>query len=537
VGSTVVFGQTSALPPPPISYRVLQQLGSIPQLWRAPAAVAPEAKNQPAPVTTLGSWQAVTTDARVDGLSNPLLMTDGTVIAHNPNAGDWWQLTPDGFGNYATGTWSKFATLPVVGGIPYTPLYFASEVLPDGRVIINGGEYNGSGLPVLSTRGAIYYPSFGAWINVPPPAGWFNIGDAQSVVLNDGTYMLANCCDLIAGALAAALFDATPPFTSLNWTRTGTGKRSSYDEEGWTVLPDGDVLTVDIETCDMNSEIYSAGAGTWSSASSTIVELSTCSGPVAAIEIGPQVLRPDGTLVAFGGVNEGTDPTAIFDPTAGTWSVGPTIPSVAGVPYTLADAPAATLPSGNVLFAASPSNWVTITSYPSPTHFFELSTTNTITPTADTPNAPSEPSFIVNFLVLPTGQVLATDFSSTAQIYTESGTSPDPAWAPVINTSPTDVTRAHTDQLTGAQFNGLSHGAAFGDDVQANTNYPIVAIVNNSTGHVFYERSFGFNTMSVAPNTASSTNFTVSGVTETGPSTLYVIANGISSTGVPLTVH
>jgi hypothetical protein len=100
------------------------------------------------------------------------------------------------------------------------------------------------------------------------------------------------------------------------------------------------------------------------------------------------------------------------------------------------------------------------------------------------------------------------------------------------------VTRAYTYTLTGTQFNGLSHGAAYGDDVQGNTNYPIVRNVNMATGHVFYEKSFDFNnTMSVAPGTASSTNFTVSGVTETGPSTLYVIANGISSMGVPVTVH
>jgi hypothetical protein len=91
--------------------------------------------------------------------------------------------------------------------------------------------------------------------------------------------------------------------------------------------------------------------------------------------------------------------------------------------------------------------------------------------------------------------------------------------------------------LTGAQLNGLSHGAAYGDDVQANTNYPIVKIVNTATSHVFYQRSFGFNTMSVARNTASTTKFTVLGATEIGPSTLYVIANGISSTGVPLVVH
>jgi hypothetical protein len=99
------------------------------------------------------------------------------------------------------------------------------------------------------------------------------------------------------------------------------------------------------------------------------------------------------------------------------------------------------------------------------------------------------------------------------------------------------VTRAYTYTLTGTQFNGLSHGAGYGDDVQGNTNYPIVRIVNMATGHVSYEKSFGFKTMSVAPGTASSTNFTVSGVTETGPSMLYVIANGISSMGVPVTVH
>src|SRR5438132_13607797 len=75
---------------------------------------------------------------------------------------------------------------------------------------------------------------------------------------------------------------------------------------------------------------------------------------------------------------------------------------------------------------------------------------------------------------------------------------PNSSWAPVINTWPGIVSRASTYQLTGTQFNGLSQGASYGDDTQAATNYPIVAIVNNTTGHVIYERTFGFNTMSVA---------------------------------------
>jgi hypothetical protein len=538
LGSAVAFAQVPIVPLP-VSYRVWQELGgglqALPQ-FQAPS-VAPQ--QTPPPVDAPGLWQSVTTNGLPTALllSNPLLMTDGTVIAHNGNAGDWWRLTPDINGNYATGSWSQFATLPA----GYTPLYFASEVLPDGRIVINGGEYNGSSIGVWTTKGAIYYPNFGAWTNVAPLAVWTTIGDSQSVVLNDGTYMLAGCCNIPG---RAALFNATPPFTSANWTPTGSGhdptESSYYDEEGWIVLPSGNVLTIDIWSCNGAYEVYSATTGTWSSPGMTPALMSTCSlsNPLSAFEMGPMVLRPDGTTLAFGGVNEGTDPTAIFNSTASTVTPGTAVPSIAGVPYTLADAPAATLPSGNVLFAAAPSNWPANNTYPSPTHFFEYSlSTNTISQTADTPLAPFEPSFFVNFLVLPTGQVLATEFQVTAQIYTETGASPDPAWTPVIDTSPTDVTRAHTYTLTGTQFNGLSNGAAYGDDVQGNTNYPIVQIVNMATGHVFYQRSFGFNTMSVAPNTSSSTNFTVSGATETGPSTLYVIANGISSTGVPVTVH
>src|SRR3954466_15585350 len=69
---------------------------------------------------------------------NPLLLTDGTVIAHNTCAPDWWRLTPDNQGSYVNGTWSPIASMPS----DYGPLYFASAVLPDGRVIVEGGEYN-----------------------------------------------------------------------------------------------------------------------------------------------------------------------------------------------------------------------------------------------------------------------------------------------------------------------------------------------------------------------------------------------------------
>ena len=65
----------------------------------------------------------------------------------------------------------------------YNPLYFASRVLPDGRVMMAGGEYNNSGsgcATVWTTLEAIYDPLADAWSPVTAPAGWTSTGDAQA---------------------------------------------------------------------------------------------------------------------------------------------------------------------------------------------------------------------------------------------------------------------------------------------------------------------------------------------------------------------
>jgi hypothetical protein len=218
------------------------------------------------------------------------------------------------------------------------------------------------------------------------------------------------------------------------------------------------------------------------------------------------------------------------------WSAGPDIPSVGGVPYTLADAPAVLLPNGNILFAASPSNWPATNSFPAPVHFFEFTASNIIAPpVADTPNAANDASFYLNFLLLPTGQVLVTDFSSTIEIYTPSGTFQS-AWQPVISSVPSALSPGGTYQISGSQFNGLSQGAAYGDDNQSATNYPLVRITNNATGHVFFAKTFNHSTMSIAPNAVSSTNFKVPAAIENGASSLVVVANGIPSQPVSVTI-
>ena len=112
------------------------------------------------------------------------------------------------------------------------------------------------------------------------------------------------------------------------------------------------------------------------------------------------------------------------------------------------------------------------------------------------------------------------------------------AGAPAITAFPTSVTRGSSYQVSGTQFNGLSRANSFGDEDDSATNYPLVRITNNATGHVFYARTHDHSSMGVATGSAIvSTHFDVSANTETGASTLVVVANGIPSPPVSISVN
>jgi len=473
-------------------------------------------------------------------LGNPLLLTDGTVIVHRTDTSEWYKLTPDDGGSYVNGTWTQIASMQA----GYGPKFFASAVLPDGRVIVEGGEYNLGNAADWGTQGSIYDPTVGAvgaWTAISPPSGWATIGDAQSTVLSNGVFMIASCCD---SPFRAALLNPT----NLTWSGTGFNKADRYDEESWTLLSDSSVLTADAYTtaigstsCGLNSEKYNPSTSSWSTAGNVPNQLSDCNnantegGSNPSFEIGPQVLMYNGKMIAFGGTTANVAHTALYDTLKNTWDAGPDLPGTCGptgtAPCTLADAPATLLPNGNVLFVASAGK------FRKPASFFEYdSVGNSYTAVAGTSDANNITSFYVNFLTLPTGQILAVEtYSPTIQIYTPSGNYQS-AWQPVVTSAPACVVRGGSYVVNGNQLNGLSQSANYGDDQQAATNYPLVRIVNNGTGHVSYARTFGHSTMTVAANAPGSTNFTVATNTELGASTLYVVANGIPSAGTAITV-
>ncbi len=317
------------------------------------------------------------------------MLTDGTVMMHEYATPNWWRLTPDNSGSYAKGTWSQLGSM----ASNYAPTAFASAVLADGRVIVAGGEFNfgqGQYLDVV----ALYDPTTDTWTAVNPPAGWQKIGDAPSVVLADGTFMLGQTLSNLM-----ALFNAQ----TLTWTPTGIGKLYSSTEAGWTLLPDGSVLEVPVYP--PNTEKYLPSSGTWVSAGNIPVDL------IKYIEVGPQVLRPDGTVLVTGATgNSAIYYSGDLSPWGDKWFTGPSFPNGDD----MADAPAALLPNGNVLCDTSLGD-----GFSPPVSFYEFDGKKfDLVPSPPNPGTASEYG---RMLELPTGEILfavADDMTIDVELYT-----------------------------------------------------------------------------------------------------------------------
>jgi sugar lactone lactonase YvrE len=474
-------------------------------------------------------WTKIATNG-TKKVTDCLLLTDGTVMCQlGETTNQLVRLTPDKTGSYVNGSWSttNITSLPA----SYQPRFFCSVVLPDGRVIYEGGEYNppsGAG-QVETNLGYIFDPTLnsgkGQWDPITPPdngaAPWNEIGDSPCIVLANGTFILGNN----GSKQMAALDPITLTYTDLN----PTGKADAFNEEGWTLLPDGTILTVD--TGDVpNSEIYDPTSNSWSSAGSTGVTLSG-----NGSEIGPAVLVGDkGYLIQFGAtpdnatyMNRQWVPVQSFP-----------IPFVCGgTSYENAgvnDGPASILPNGNVLVAANP-----IVSGGNAEHcavFFEFDGTN-LNPVPEDPgdtDAPTKPAFGLRMLALPSGDVMVEDGSANVWFY-NNGQAADPVSQPTITSALSGVVPGKTYPISGTLFNGVSQGAMMGDDGEWETNYPLVRFTQGTS--VTYARTHNHSSMGVnMPYTKVTTYFDVPANLGVGAYNLEVVANGIPSAPLPVNV-
>ena len=525
------------------------------------------------PGVARAQWTKVNNIPSGTNISTCLLLTDGTVMCQsNEGSASWLRLTPDDTGSYENGAWTSFDNSPQgtdstsVNGTcapcQWQPTYYASAVLPDGNVVFIGGEYNTNSTgsrPSWTPIGFLFdptKPSGSQWsAQLTQPTGYVVrgngdkvgcIGDAQSVITQTGTMLIANIC----GSQVLTFDESTLTFSTLP---TSGAKNDGNDEENWTILPDGKVLVVDAAIGD-SYELYDPVADTWIQPSPNTtagVTLPDVSANCGSTELGPAVARPDGTIIQFPGSPAGQ--TAVYDIATGTWTAGPTFPSPTGQPDSVADGPASLLPYGHMLVMASPvcvqtgTNPPKFSTFNNPAHFYDFDGTNLndVTPSSPGSNGPDAPnltSFVGRMLLLPSGHVLVThrgDSTTDVWTYTPAG-GPQSSWRPGITTVPSVLGQGRTYGISGTMFNGFSQGASYGDDAQMATNWPLVRVTNTGSGHVFYLRTHDHSRMgveAVGDPQIVSTSFDVPANLELGASTLVVVTNGIASTPVSVTVE
>ncbi len=293
--------------------------------------------------------------------ANVILLTDGTVMVQELERPFWHRLTPDHHGDYVHGTWGDLASTTglLAGGSDYGPLEYGAAVLADGTVLIIGGELNydrnGNQLAGNLNTVARFDPTrqngTGAWtLLASPPFPGYVIADSSCCVLADGRVLAGSAGPAAGGSQLSALLD---PGT---WTWTQTPNNPGVNNEvTWTLLPDGTVLSPCIS---QSPHVYKyvpahGGAGQWVQDADypAAKPLATTSDG----EIGPAILLPNGTVIAFGvtGHNAVYTPPASNPSSNGAWAETCDFPlDSASRQLRCSDAPAALLTNGNVLVMA-----------------------------------------------------------------------------------------------------------------------------------------------------------------------------------------
>jgi hypothetical protein len=456
-----------------------------------------------------GTWTSVINPAP-SYIDTMLLLPDGTVMGTGGPNTYWYRLTPDSHGSYVNGTWTQLASMNC------QRLYFSSQVLTNGQVFVAGGEYGPGAFSGPGTTNAeIYNPQLNTWTVLPNTPSLNDFFDSCSEMLPNG--------NVLVSPVEPATFGGTLIWNTASQTWS-VGPQLHHgddqDEASWVKLPDNSILSID--TASTTSERYIPSLNQWIGDTTEPVQIYDTTN----VEMGPGFLLPNGKAIFFGG----TGNTAIYTPSgttnAGTWTAGPVLPNG----LASADAPGAMMVNGKVLLAITPPPGPHI--FNTPTLFYEYDPVgNSYTQV----NAPSgsvtnQVSFAMRMLDLPDGTVLLSTSSSQLYVYQPGGT-PLAAGQPNINSLSQNGDGSY--HLTGTLFNGISEGAAYGDDAQMGSNYPLVRMTNLVSGLVYYARTYNWSSTRVmTSNNVVSTDFVPPAGLPTGLYSLVVTANGNASAPV-----
>ena len=453
-----------------------------------------------------------------------LLLSDGTVMVENDPTGgggtNWMRLTPDIHGSYANGTWSVLAPMN------YTRAGCSSDVMTNGQVFFAGGEY-GTGFATSE----VYDPVSNVWKVVPVPASLLDptkgqgFSDSDSMMLSNGKVLVSPVA--VAKARETVIYDpvsnsfsAGPNLLSFN-----------QDEASWVKLPDQSILTIDPFTT--TSERYIPSLNQWAADANVPVAIyspTSLSGTGAAPgEIGPAFLLPNGNAIFFGSMTTNVVYTPSGNNSPGTWTQAANFPTVGTNAQGMSDGPGCMMPNGKILVGTGPAG-----TYNSPISFFEYDyTSDTFTQIVGPPNGTNAATYYTKMLPLPDGTVLWNYGSPQLYDYAPAGT-PLAEGKPVISSIVPNADGSY--HLTGFGLNGISAGAAYGDDAQMDSNFPLIRMTN-SIGQVYYARTYGWTSTGVmTSNMVVSTEFALPAGLAAGTYSLVVVANGIASDPVPFTI-
>jgi hypothetical protein len=466
------------------------------------------------------SWTPVTPAPNLIG---PLLqLRDGRILAHSDQGGDahqWYILAPDSAGKYETGSW----TGPFNMQSGYAPFFFSSTVFLDGKtVLIEGGEYN-NGSAVWTTIGSLgTVTPFGGvtWVVNAPPSGWSTIGDAQSDLLANGKYMQADCC-----SKKTAFFNGPN-----SWTAGPSVLAVRNDESGYTALPDGRLLMVDVQnnsTCgsSKSSEYYDPNDNLWHCGPQLTQQLWQQSDQElgSAVLFYPSNTHPKGGVFQYGGNSTFTN---VLDLNTFTWATGPTLGNLQQ-----ADGPGALEPNGKVLEQLSPGL------FQSGCQFAEFDpVAGTLANTVNNGFCPGDSSFVGHLMIFPTGQIGSMDYDTVIQLYNPAPGVASGVAATIIPSTTAYAVGSKNNILYGIQLNGLTENNAYGDDYQAATNYPLIRFTNASN-KVWYGFTHDDSSHSIAPGKVSFTKFDLNPAMPAGKYSMQVVTNGIGSNSVQVQIH
>jgi hypothetical protein len=141
---------------------------------------------------------------------------------------------------------------------------------------------------------------------------------------------------------------------------------------------------------------------------------------------------------------------------------------------------------------------------------------------------------LTTMLLLPDGTVLYSHMNTDLYVY-QPGGMPVASGKPVI--SAVHVNFDGSYHLSGTGFNGISAGAAYGDDAQMDSNYPLVRLTDGGGNNLYACTHNWSSTGVMTRDTPVSTEFTLPSYLPPGIYSLVVIANGISSDPVTLDAY